>query len=547
MKRFFSIIIALAMLVGLLSATAVAVAEEAGGTGSPEPESKRTVEFNYDKFDDYVKSVADNYYLEMNSDFMFENKWWEDADKVHEIFPGINYNELPATDIAGKEEADKHDLTFSLGETAAESEADQDDYKAAKYWATERITLPDGPTAATEKKTVTEGEDPQDVPKGYFDGWKVVYKDESLDAEHKIAEWKKEVLYKAGDKISMPDCDVEIVAQWVETEEEVSDKVYDDKIYLLYVTPTGATTEDMKDWQRCQVTSDFSLTTEGEWNFRFAVLDGNAFAQPDYSFDFDDVLVTTFAAAEELIKQAEDNNEEVNNDNVKAFNGTLTYYAKDTTAPQIELSTTQQNRVTDGLTVGTTYSISTSLDITECSSTKVTYVVYKKVAAGTEGADSEGWLKIYDSATSTVTEGYEYKSDNSNPQGCISTSGVITPLAEDVTGEDVYKIEYTVVDTYGNVGVKKVESDKTPSTDEYHPVMLLKVKAAPVSATTKPVDVWKIVLYVIAGLSAVGIVVLLCIKPKQPKAADGRYNPNNTDENTSADDQPSENTDDRVE
>ena len=57
------------------------------------------------------------------------------------------------------------------------------------------------------------------------------------------------------------------------------------------------------------------------------------------------------------------------------------------------------------------------------------------------------------------------------------------------------------------------------------------------SCANSKAEAWKIVLYVIAGLSALGIIVLLCIKPKEQKA-DARYNvaiAGNTDSTDSSD------------
>ena len=173
-----------------------------------------------------------------------------------------------------------------------------------------------------------------------------------------------------------------------------------------------------------------------------------------------------------------------------------------------------KNKQADGLTVGVKYSISTGLEIDDCSDYDVTYVVYKMIGVGAEGADEEGWILIYDSTLNSgerVTEGYT---------DCISQNGEITPLAKDVTGEYVYKIVYTVVDDWGNVGVhyEKDDDDENVGEPESFVAMMLEVKAAQVVNTKDPIDAWKIVLYVVAGLAAVGIVVLLLIKPKQPVA-----------------------------
>ncbi len=548
MKRFLSILIALVMLVSMFAVSAVAIAEEQStppATEDDTPEA-REVTFDPDAFRQYVKTDDLPQALEMDRSFMLENKWWEDADKVNAIFNGINYRVQPKEELKDEEGNDKtvkYVVHYVVdGEVVAENYTVPAD---AEYVDTQHFKLPTTPTIGTHKETVQPQEDEdgeateKDVPNAYFAGWQITlgYTPEtSGDDNGEVEGTALETLpahldgvFASGAEIAMPAENITVTAVFKDTEEEAKSAVNkpDDKLYLLYVSPSGASTEDSKDWSRCLVTSTFSLTSEGEWNFRFAVVDGEKASQSGYSFDWDDVLATSYDNIEKIIEEAESNGTSVNEKEVKAQDCTLTFRTKDTTAPQIKLSTTQENKQVDGLTVGTTYSVSTSLDITDCSSTTVTYVVYKQVGADKEGADDEGWLQIYDSKTREVAEGYE---DN------ISTSGVITPLDEDVTGKNVYKIVYTVVDSFGNHGVQKVSGDEVVGTDEYHPTMLLKVSREPVAPNTKT-EAWKIVLYVIAGLSALGIIVLLCIKPKEQKA-DARYNvaiAGNTDSTDSSD------------
>ena len=515
MKRFLSILIAFALLISLFTVAAVAFAEEpSGGEPSPAPETEREVGFDFAKFKGYVMDRMDDegeadgqdFYLEMSRSFMFANKWWNDANKVHEIFPGINYTRLSAEDTTDKA---KHKVTYVIDGSAEGERAPTVDENG--YAETAHYKLGSAPKAAEGK---------------FFNGWLVSYDGQP--------DWSTDIHYNAAD--------VTVTATWVDSEDDVSLRPADDVIYLLYVSSSGSTTQDMKDWSRCLVTSTFSLTSSGPWSFRFAVVDGEKAGESGYSFDEKDMLATSFDAAQKVIDDANAASTAVNNDDVDAVDGTMTFRTKDTTAPQVDLSSTQKTKVTDGLTVGTTYSISTSLDITDASGTTVTYLVYKKVADGTEGA-TDGWLQIYDSNTRKVTEGYETSSDGTNAKGCISTSGVITPIDEDVTGENVYKIVYSVKDTYGNKGVKVTAAGETASTEEFHPEMLLKVNAAPVNGeTATSIEAWKIVLYVIAGLSAVGIIVLLCVNPK-PQTADARYNANAADNAQPADTEtPAENS-----
>ncbi len=136
------------------------------------------------------------------------------------------------------------------------------------------------------------------------------------------------------------------------------------------------------------------------------------------------------------------------------------------------------------------------------SSISATYVVYKNV--------NGNWTKIYDSKTSTVTEGYEK---------VISTSGVITATESDVADTATYRISYDISDAYG---FHAVNSDD--ETYGFHYDLLVKKSSSEDNEKTSTVSVWKIILYVIAGLSAVGIVVVIFIKPKkvEQESANGR-------------------------
>lgn len=242
-----------------------------------------------------------------------------------------------------------------------------------------------------------------------------------------------------------------------DVDEDYDEKEKYDTISVEYCTPSGDRKVE-SDWTMRDLTSTFNMRTSGYWLFRYVVKDSSG--------------------------------------NILAKSPTLERYAVDRDHPIISLSSSLKTKQEEGLTEGETYSVSTSLDISDSSSTTTNYVVYKLVKGE--------WTQIYDSKTKEVAEGYE---DN------ISTSGTITPLASDITKDKspVYKIVYSVVDTEGFFGV-----EKSDSTEEFHPEITLFVKASEDSAKKNSVDVWKIVLYVIAGLSAVGIIVLLCIKPAKP-------------------------------
>lgn len=176
--------------------------------------------------------------------------------------------------------------------------------------------------------------------------------------------------------------------------------------------------------------------------------------------------------------------------NVLARTSAIYVYFSDEKAPVISgLHSDMKTAMEDGITVGKTYTIKTNLSISDTSSTTTTYVVYKKV--------NGSWTEepIYDSTTKVVAEGFE---------DGISTSGVITMLEGDVLAnkEPVYKIVYTVKDSLGYVTVADAELTLFANAVEKEPL------------TTA--QIWQIVLFSVAGLSLVGIVVVLCIKPKDP-------------------------------
>lgn len=162
-------------------------------------------------------------------------------------------------------------------------------------------------------------------------------------------------------------------------------------------------------------------------------------------------------------------------------------YVRDVTAPEVTIGTTLFDKIDEGLTVGKAYTVSTSssaIKVTDSSTYTITYVI-KKLIKGE-------YVEVYSSETG-LAEDYEGKD---------ISSGTITPTADDVSGEAVYLIVYSVTDANGYTSKELLAG--------------LKVNAAEVQETEKKVDVLKIVLYVIAGLSAVGIVVLVFfVKPKK--------------------------------
>lgn len=248
------------------------------------------------------------------------------------------------------------------------------------------------------------------------------------------------------------------------------EKGNNDKIYVEYCRPSESPKGQEKWQNESLITSSIRLSSSGWYLFRIVIKDKD-----------NEVLVRG--------------------------NQYYSFYAVDTRRPVVSLSTTMKNKVESGLTAEAKYSIPTSGltsgSTDEMSSTTVKFKIYKVV--------SNQDILIYDSNTKEITEGYK---------DYVDADGAITPSKEDVSDSTVYKVVYSVTDAYGFTGVQnKDDWQRYDASLEFNPVMELKVVPAPAEKDKSSVNVWEIVLFSIAGLSAIGIVILLCIKPKQSAPA----------------------------
>ena len=527
MKRFFSLLVALVLAVSMFALPVFAFAE--GDDGAEDSTPARAVTFDKAKFAEYVIAENPGLYVEMGSSFSLNQEWLKDMDKVKAIFgDNINYITLPEEDedMLGDEEHE-HTITYKAGDHAKGEQADT----TANFHATEHVTL--------KASTTFEADE------GYeFIGWLVPVEYDGTVADEPL-------LYRAGDKFAMPDEDVEIVAYWYLKETANDDESSDqdqvagaedaeakkefeypvnDKIYIEYCSPSDEPRDD--DWSRTAASGKFSMQTSGWWLFRYIVVDG------EKEVDDDDAILTPYNTKEFKEGLLSEDGETFN---WAAF--CLIRYAVDTTHPEVALSSSMKTKMEDGLTVGDSYSISTSLTITDSSSTSVTYTVWRYDGADgfdrMDDATNKGnWVQIYDSAAKEdkVLEGGE---------SYITTGGAITPISSDVTSDGLYryKIVYSVKDANGYFGVEDAEKPE----EEFHPTLYLGVHLSDRDKDTKAkMEAWKIVLFVIAGLSAIGIVVLLVIKPKEVVEGDTRVAANGADAKASdkvADSSPNEQSD----
>ena len=265
-----------------------------------------------------------------------------------------------------------------------------------------------------------------------------------------------------------------------------------DKIYVEYCRPSESP-KGQETWQNSAlITDSIRVSSTGWYLFRFVIKDKD--------------------------------NKVISEDNPEAY---YRFYAIDTSRPVVALSSTMKTKQESGLTAGTKYSIPTSGltsgSLDEMSSTTVNFKVYKVV-------NKEDVL-IYDSINKEVTKGYE---------DFVDVDGAITPSDKDISEDTVYKVVYSVVDAYGYTGVKDKADVQNYAAAEEHPTMELKVVAAPAIKNKSSVNVWEIVLFCIAGLSAIGIVVLLCIKPKEATAPSRVATANVNEEETASTDETQE-------
>ena len=512
-KRFISLLVALVLLVSIFALPTFALADEDVTTPGTDAE-KRVLDFNLEAFKSLVVEKNAGLYVEMSKNFKLNQEWLKSEEDVQSLFGDkINYLVLPDArddDDIGEEE-EKYTVTYDGGEHAAKNTEDGDATETetaitAEYYAGKHVTLKNAATFEAE-----EGWE--------FVGWLVPVNYKGTDNKDSVDEY---YLYRADDKFVMPAEDITVVAYWypAETKGDSDSDVaasaeaeaklefsypLNDIICLEYCSPSDEPRDD--NWTRVKADDPISLQASGWWLLRYVVVDGTK------EISDDEAVITPYNTGEFLEKRT---------------SGEYTWedfclyrYAVDTAHPELALSSSMKTKQNEGLTAGTNYTIPTSLTITDSSSTTTTYKVYRHDSASGAGAQdrtSDGWKLIYDSETG-VEEGYS---------DYISAGGVITPLKLDETAEGAYRymIVYSVKDANGYFGVAEDAEDTNGyfDGDEFHPVLLLGVKLSKTAQQSKErMEAWKIVLYVIAGLSAVGIVVLLCIKPKQAVENDTRF------------------------
>ncbi len=228
-----------------------------------------------------------------------------------------------------------------------------------------------------------------------------------------------------------------------------------DVISVEYCTPSR---DYKEDWSTTSLDNKISVSSTGWWAFRYVVKDSSG--------------------------------------KVLGRSDRIDIYFNDEKKPEItSLHSDMTKAAKEGIKVGDTYTIKTNINISDSSSTTVSYVVYKW--------EKGAWTSepIFDSTTMKIKDGYTG----------ISSNGIITMTSADVLPNNapVYKIVYTVTDRNGYESEHKDEND-----------LLLFAKTG--TNRLSDSEIWSIVLYVIAGLSAVGIVAILFIKPKnaaQPESS----------------------------
>lgn len=267
-----------------------------------------------------------------------------------------------------------------------------------------------------------------------------------------------------------------------------------DKVEIQYFKPgsdRGEVAED-KDKKAGYAAAEetIDVNSVGWWSFRFVVVRPHA-----------------------TVENAGETNEKTTysvdyTKDIVAKSDLVSLYAQDVDNPIITLNQTRFDEYTKkGITVGTRYSVPTTLLFTMTDDGKGTSSSYISVYYVIEKMIDGNWTAIYDSSKDTKVLDDKY-SDFVSASGILAGNDDVSSNSKDYK----YRVKYSFKDQYGYTGV-----DKDGNAPEF--VLNLYVNAK--KATEKEQDtakVWQIVLYVIAGLAAVGIVVLLCIKPKQEDA-----------------------------
>ena len=269
-----------------------------------------------------------------------------------------------------------------------------------------------------------------------------------------------------------------------------------DKIYLQYFKP-GKYPGDFANANHAEAGKEVDVNSVGVWAFRLVVVRPTKIEEAGEPAEGE----TKKDKYEYKLEEA----------SIVAKSALITVNTQDVDSPVVTVNSTKFDElVSKGITAGTRYSITTSTSLftfsddgknsdNSYSYITVNYVIEKKIDGN--------WTKIYDTTADTkVVDGY---SDIVSGSGILATNDDVSANKDDVK----YRVIYTFVDKYGHEGVDS-EGQKSVVTLNLY----VNAKKSDVE-TTKTVDAWKIVLYVIAGLSAVGIVVLLCIKPKQAEGA----------------------------
>ena len=267
-----------------------------------------------------------------------------------------------------------------------------------------------------------------------------------------------------------------------------------DKVEIQYFKPgsdRGEVAED-KDKKAGYAAAEetIDVNSVGWWSFRFVVVRPHA-----------------------TVENAGETNEKTTysvdyTKDIVAKSDLVSLYAQDVDNPIITLNQTRYDDYTKkGITVGTRYSVPTTLLFTMTDDGKGTSSSYITVYYVIEKMIDGNWTAIYDSSKDTKVLDDKY-SDFVSASGILAGNDDVSSNSKDYK----YRVKYSFKDQYGYTGV-----DKDGNATEF--VLNLYVNAK--KATEEEQDtakVWQIVLYVIAGLAAVGIVVLLCIKPKQEDA-----------------------------
>lgn len=443
-KKTVSLLVAIMLFAGIFFGSVVAFAENTDGDTDTEEEVE--ISFNSDVYDALNLEISKNHAL--TEEYRLPTEWLKDETIVASVFTNIVYKLDDSREVTfTSEDGAITEIVLSDGTLTVTYTVDSESRTAtltnADYDASaENPLLGTWSDSQGSSVVFAAGTDSDVTASGTI---KYVPSDETAEAE---------------------DITVELTEVALGDVDEYS-LTSDSNIVRVQYLETGDDYKDEDNWNFADVDADIDVSTSGWWMFRY-------------------VVCKSSSAKTTILAQS---------DNVSVY-----FY--DNSKPVIDgtyggLSEAMHTTMEDGVQVGKTYTIRTSLSsVTDSSSYTVYYTLYRWV--------DNDWLAIFDNEADDkyLVEGYE---------DYVSSSGVITFKEEDVLADNapIYKIVYRVTDNYDFTTTLNADGENIEMT----------IFAVEAEDEIDSMEILSYVLYAVAALALIGIVVVLCIRPKKSDSA----------------------------